>query len=166
MADLVETVVEDDRWDGLGLSQLAEQAARATLASRGMPAEGVVIALLGTDDARMAELNEAFRGKARPTNVLSWPAEVRRSVPAGEAAAVPAPWHDDAEPLGDIALAWETCAAEAKAAGLSMADHVRHLVVHGVLHLLGFDHVQQDDAARMEACETEILASLGIADPY
>ena len=70
------------------------------------------------------------------------------------------------EELGDIAIAWDTCAAEAMAAGKPMEDHVTHLVVHGVLHLLGFDHIDDADAAQMEGLEVRILASMGLSDPY
>ena len=73
---------------------------------------------------------------------------------------------DDPESLGDIAIAWETCAREAEAQGKPMADHVTHLIVHGVLHLLGYDHIEEEDAAVMEALEVQILASLGVSDPY
>ena len=73
---------------------------------------------------------------------------------------------DDPEPLGDIAIAWETCAREAADQGKPMAKHVTHLIVHGVLHLLGYDHVEEEDAALMEGLEVRILASLGVSDPY
>ncbi len=84
---------------------------------------------------------------------------MRAEPPARGTAAAP-------ESLGDIAIAWETCAREAEAQGKLMADHVAHLIVHGVLHLLGHDHVDEADAAVMEAAEVRILASLGISDPY
>ena len=73
---------------------------------------------------------------------------------------------DDPEPLGDIAIAYDTCAAEAAAAGKPMRDHVQHLVVHGFLHLLGYDHIDDADATVMEATEVRILARLGLSDPY
>jgi probable rRNA maturation factor len=151
---LVETVLDDPRWAALGLEALAERAARAALESAGVDPEGCEISLLGADDARMAELNAAFRDKAKATNVLSWP--------SGETEADP----DGARFLGDVALAWETCMAEAEAGGIAPADHVTHLVAHGVLHLLGFDHELEAEADAMEALETKILARLGVADPY
>jgi probable rRNA maturation factor len=151
---LVETVLDDPRWEAVGLETLAERAARAALEGAGVGIEGCEISLLGTDDARMAELNATFRDKAKATNVLSWP--------SGETEADP----DGARFLGDIALAWETCMAEAEAGGIAPADHVTHLVAHGVLHLLGFDHELEGEADAMEALETKILARLGVADPY
>lgn len=167
MPDLVEVVVEDDRWQAAGLPALAERAARATLAQLGLAPEGFEIALLACDDARIAALNADFRGKAGPTNVLSWPAEARAPARSGAAPALPEPGTpDDPAFLGDLALAYDTCAREAAAAGRSLADHAAHLVVHGVLHLLGYDHIRARDAALMERLEVAILARLGVADPY
>jgi probable rRNA maturation factor len=165
--DLVETLIEDARWEPFGLPALAERAARATLVALDLPVEGFLISLLGCDDDRIAALNADFRGKPRPTNVLSWPSEERGSEIPGGMPDPPDPGSaEDPESLGDIAIAWETCLAEAGAAGKPMADHVTHLVVHGVLHLLGFDHVNDPDAAVMEGLEVRILASLGLSDPY
>ncbi|MFN6924622.1 MAG: rRNA maturation RNase YbeY [Tabrizicola sp.] len=165
--DLVETLIEDARWNGLGLAALAERAAGAVLADLGLPAEGFQISLLGCDDARIAVLNADFRGKPQPTNVLSWPSDERAAEVAGEAPDLPHPGSaDDPESLGDIAIAWETCAREAEEQGKPMVDHVTHLIVHGVLHLLGYDHVEPGDADLMEGLEVRILASLGVPDPY
>ncbi|WP_374642681.1 rRNA maturation RNase YbeY [Tabrizicola sp.] len=165
--ELVETLIEDARWQGLGLAALAERAARAALAGAGLPGEGFAIGLMGCDDARIAVLNADFRGKPQPTNVLSWPSEERGAEFLGEAPEPPEPGPaDDPESLGDIAIAWETCAAEAEAQGKPMGEHVTHLIVHGVLHLLGYDHVEDEDAALMEGLEVRILASLGVSDPY
>ncbi|MBL9072198.1 rRNA maturation RNase YbeY [Tabrizicola sp.] len=165
--ELVETVIEDARWEGFGLEALAERAGRGVLVGLGLPVDGFAISLMGCDDTRIAVLNADFRGKPVPTNVLSWPSEERGAEFAGEAPEVPeAGDADDPQPLGDIAIAWETCAREAEAQGKPMADHVTHLLVHGVLHLLGYDHVEDEDAALMEGLEVRILASLGVSDPY
>ncbi|MCB6178291.1 rRNA maturation RNase YbeY [Rhodobacter sp. Har01] len=167
MEMLVETVIEDARWQGIGLEALAERAARAALQGLGIGAEGFQVALLGCDDARIAVLNAGFRGKPQPTNVLSWPSEDRAPEVIGAEPEPPvAGTPDDPEPLGDIAIAWETCAGEAAAQGKPMADHAAHLIVHAVLHLLGYDHIEDEDAALMEAHEVRILASLGVSDPY
>lgn len=155
----VDVVVEDERWNALDLDGLAERAVAATLAHRGLSGGEVVI--LACDDARIAALNADFRGKPQPTNVLSWPAEdLAAEAEGGE------PLAPEEEAFGDIAIAWETCAAEAQAAGIEMADHVTHLIVHAVLHLLGHDHERDGDAALMEGREVEILAQLGLPDPY
>lgn len=164
--ELVACVIEDVRWEGLGLDALAERAAGAVLARLGMDPAGFEIVVMGCDDARIAALNADFRGKPRPTNVLSWPSEERGAEEEGATPDLPDPGEDEPEPLGDIALAWETCAAEAQAAGRPMAEHVTHLVVHGILHLLGYDHIRDGDATLMETLEVEILASMGVADPY
>jgi probable rRNA maturation factor len=165
--DLVEAVIEDARWEAFGLGPLAEQAARAVLTGLDLPLAGFQISVMGCDDARIAALNAGFRGKPSPTNVLSWPAVERGVEVPGSAPLPPKPGlPDDPESLGDIAISWETCAAEAKAQGKSMTDHVLHLIVHGVLHLLGYDHIETGDAALMERHEVRILASLGVSDPY
>ena len=167
MDPLVDTNIEDPRWEDFGLGPLAEAAARATLADLGLEPAGFEISLLGCDDARIAALNADFRGKPMPTNVLSWPSEDRAAEADG---AMPEPPEegdpDFPEELGDIAIAWETCAREAAEAGRPMEAHVTHLIVHGTLHLLGFDHVRDADGDLMETAEVRILARMGISDPY
>lgn len=158
---LVDTVIEDPRWEDAGLPALAEAAARAALAHLGIDPEDHEIALLACDDARIAALNGQFRGKPHPTNVLSWPSEDLSPEDEGGAPLPP----EEAE-LGDIALAWETCAREAAEAGKPLEAHLRHLVVHAVLHLLGHDHETDGDAARMETLEIEILGKMGDPSPY
>ncbi len=167
MTGIVDIVVEDARWEGFGLAALAERAATAALAGLGLPPAGFQISLLACDDARIAVLNADFRGKPQPTNVLSWPSDERAAEFVGEDPEPPAPGAPgDPEELGDIAIAWETCAREAAEQGKPMADHVAHLVVHATLHLLGYDHVEDEDAALMEGHEVRILASMGLPDPY
>ncbi|MFE3836698.1 rRNA maturation RNase YbeY [Pseudogemmobacter sonorensis] len=167
MEPLVETVTEDDRWAAFGLAGLADRAAAGVLAALDLPRVGFTLAVLGCDDARIAALNGDFRQKDKPTNVLSWPSEERGAEFVGEAPAPPEPGTpDDPESLGDIAIAWETCMAEALAQQKPAEDHVTHLLVHGVLHLLGYDHVEDEDAALMEGLEVRILARLGVSDPY
>ena len=164
MSGSVDTVIEDDRWLDAGLEPLAEQAAEATLLHVGLDPEAWEIAVLGCDDARIAALNEDFRDKAAPTNVLSWPSEDRGAEIDGAMPDLPEAGPDPE--LGDIAIAYDTCAKEAEAAGKPMRDHVTHLIVHGILHLLGYDHVRDKDATLMERTEVEILGKLGLPDPY
>lgn len=167
MDETLDIVIEDDRWGAAGLEGLAARAFGATLAYFGLAAEDFEIALLACDDARIADLNAEFRAKPTPTNVLSWPSEERAASAPGLAPALPEPAPGPfAAELGDIAIAYDTCAREAEAAGKPMADHVTHLLVHGLLHLLGYDHIDDKDAALMEGIEVEILASLGLKDPY
>lgn len=141
----VEVEVEAGGWEGIAdVRAVVARAARAALGGR----EGAVTVLL-TDDAAQAELNARFRGRDGPTNVLSFPAA------------------ESARPhLGDLSLAWDTCRTEAGAQGKPLADHLSHLTVHGVLHLLGRDHMDDAEAEAMEAEERTILAGLGIPDPY
>jgi probable rRNA maturation factor len=134
--------------------ELARRAVEAALATAPeAPAGDVEVSVLLADDAALARLNQAWRGKGEPTNVLSFPA----SPPPG----TPGP-----RPLGDIALALETLSREAQAENKRFSDHLLHLVVHGTLHLLGYDHETEDEAERMEALETAALVRLDVADPY
>ncbi|NBE07689.1 rRNA maturation RNase YbeY [Paragemmobacter ruber] len=167
MEPLVDVVIEDARWEAFGLTALAERACVAAMAHLRLARDGFSVVLLGCDDARIAVLNADFRGKPQPTNVLSWPSEERGADTPGQEPDLPEPGAtDDPEELGDMAIAWETCAQEAEAQGKPMADHVTHLIVHGLLHCLGYDHIHDADAAVMERHEVEILATLGLPDPY
>jgi probable rRNA maturation factor len=158
----VDVIIEDDRWADLDLEALAEKASAAVFAELGMGADWEVC-VMACGDARIAGLNAEFREKPTPTNVLSWPSEERGVEVDGQAPELPQ--GPDSE-LGDIAIAYETCAREAEEAGKPMSDHVTHLLVHGVLHLLGYDHIRDQDATLMEALETRILGKMGIPDPY
>ncbi len=133
---------------------LVGDAARAALAAEAAPEAGGELSLVLGDDALVQALNGRWRGRDAPTNVLSFS--------AAEASAPP----DAPRLLGDVVLAFETVAREAAAQGKPLADHLRHLVVHGVLHLRGFDHEEEDAARRMEALEIAVLAGLGVANPY
>lgn len=136
--------------------EIAGAAARAALGGSGRSPQGAAeLAIVLADDTLLRALNKAWRGKDAPTNVLSFPAGADGPLAPGSPLL-----------LGDVVLGFETVAAEAAAQGKTLADHLTHLVVHGVLHLLGFDHESSAEAEHMEALETEILAGLGIADPY
>jgi probable rRNA maturation factor len=162
---LIDLITHHPDWTANDIAPVAERAACATLAHFGLDPARWEIGLLACDDSRIATLNADFRGKPQPTNVLSWPAADLAPETPGAAPPLPVPDGDEAS-LGDIAIAYETCAREAEAAGKSMDDHVSHLVVHAVLHLLGYDHVRDQDATMMEATEIAILGKLGISDPY
>jgi probable rRNA maturation factor len=162
----IDILVEDPRWDRLDLSRLVETALVATLARLGLDPAGVALSVLACDDARIALLNADFRGKPAPTNVLSWPAEERAADTPGAIPEAPRPDPDGTVELGDLALAFETCITEAEARQKAATDHVTHLIVHGTLHLLGYDHESEVDAALMEGLEREILGKMGMDDPY
>lgn len=165
MTDLVDVVVEDDHWNALDIAALAETAARAALDVAGLDPQGYEICVMACDDTRIAALNTSFRDKPGPTNVLSWPAfDLAPDAPGEDPYLPPEPL--DEETLGDIAIAYETCLREAQDAGKPVAEHVTHLILHGCLHLLGYDHIEDADAAVMESLEIEALAKLGIPNPY
>ncbi|MEL7214644.1 MAG: rRNA maturation RNase YbeY [Pseudomonadota bacterium] len=161
----IALVVEDARWEELRLAPLGQSVLDAVVARLKVP-DGFEVSLLACDDAQITELNRAFRGKARPTNVLSWPAFDLAPLTPGDAPGAPPAPDDFEDSLGDIALAYETCTREAAEQAKSFEAHITHLILHGALHLLGYDHETEADAALMEDLEREILAQLGVADPY
>ena len=143
---MIEIEVEANDWT-VALADVEAVVERAAGAALGA-VEGDIVVLL-TDDAAVRDLNARFRDRDRPTNVLSFPAP------------------ESAAPhLGDIVLAYGVCAAEAETQGKTLVDHLSHLVVHGVLHLLGRDHEDDAEAEEMEAEERDVLARIGVADPY
>jgi probable rRNA maturation factor len=146
---LTDVEIEDAAWTEAlpDAEALVLAAAEATLASEGAVGEGVTLLL--TDDATIGDLNRRFRQRDQPTNVLSFPAP-----------------QNPERFLGDIALAYGVCAREAREQGKPLKHHLQHLVAHGVLHLLGYDHVSDAQADEMENLERAVLAGLGIPDPY
>ena len=147
MEGAITLVVEEAAWrTHRGLLPKLRAAAEAARRAAKLPAKRRLTLLLA-GDARLKTLNHDFRGKKKPTNVLSFPS-------------------DQAGYAGDVALAYGVTRKEALAAGKSFADHARHLVVHGVLHLAGYDHMTDRDAKVMEPLEAKILARLGVPNPY
>jgi len=154
----VDVLIESAKWRALPAAEAIVRGAitAAARAAQELDRERVEVSVLLCDDAAIAALNARWRGKSGPTNVLSFPAP------------------DTAEPggagrpimLGDIAVAFETAAHEAALQDKPLTDHLAHLVVHGFLHLLGYDHLRQDEAEQMERLERDILAEIGISDPY
>ena len=167
---MLEVALEaDGEWDsstgeGRDWAALAEAAAAAAIAESRFPelaasARPVELSIRLTDDWQVRTLNSQWRGKDKPTNVLSFPladeAELRLATVDGPELM-----------LGDIVIARGVCAAEAEAKAIPLADHAAHLLVHGTLHLLGYDHGDEGEAQDMEAREIRALARLGIPDPY
>jgi probable rRNA maturation factor len=144
----------DPRWRRAlpAADRLARRAARAALAGARARRAGELAVVLA-DDAMLRGLNRAYRGIDKPTNVLSFCGEPRA-------------YGGGPRDLGDVLVARETLVGEARSQGKRPADHLAHLVVHGVLHLLGYDHEAKAEADRMERLEVAILARLGVADPY
>jgi len=147
----IEIAIESAAWEKLPGAEIAvRRAVEAALGDARIEAGEIGIVL--ADDARIQALNKNFRGADKATNVLAFPAP--KSLGQGP------------KPIGDIVLAYETMAREAEAEGKAAEHHLMHLAVHGALHLVGFDHVEDAEAEAMEARERTILATLGIADPY
>jgi probable rRNA maturation factor len=155
MTPRVEFVATSPRWRAtLPARSLARETIAVAAAESGVAlSPGAELCVHLADDEHVRALNARWRGLDQPTNVLSFPA----AAPAEIA---------KARLIGDVVLAFETLAREAADEGKPLADHYRHLVAHGFLHLIGFDHDSDADAMRMEALETRILARLGVADPY
>ena len=148
--------IADARWNDVapgGVEPLVRDAVLAALAAHG-PDAPVEIGLRLTNDEEIQALNRDWRGMDKPTNVLSFALDEEMNAPGAP------------EPLGDVVVAYDTCVREAADEIKTLADHLRHLVVHGTLHLLGFDHEDAREADIMEDAERRILARLGVSDPY
>ncbi|HEV2562126.1 MAG TPA: rRNA maturation RNase YbeY [Rhizomicrobium sp.] len=141
--------VEDPSWGKISRTLLPKLKRAVPLALEHGASPKASLTILLTDDAQLRELNSRFRSKNKPTNVLSFPSQTN-----GE------------HYLGDVAIAYGVACAEARAGRKTLTDHATHLAVHGILHLLGYDHETNRQAKIMEPLETKILAALGIADPY
>ena len=142
-----DLLIAHDQWSDL--PNLEQTVERAFDAAFGLVSKAGEVAVLLTDDDEMQRLNAQFRAKDKPTDVLSFPADGR-----------------DAPFLGDLAIGYTYSAKDAESMGKSLPDHLSHLLIHGYLHLLGYDHTNDENAEEMEALERRALASLGIADPY
>lgn len=153
-AGCLDMRIENGAWEDI--SALESQAQKCFETVMDHKIKGVqpgLVAVLLTDDAEVRRLNKTYRSIDKPTNVLSFPADF----PAGP---------DELPPLGDIVMAYETCCTEATAKGVSVLDHFSHLLVHGLLHLFGYDHMEAEEALEMEALEVQLLSKIGVADPY
>ncbi len=145
---MIDVIIEDEGWSDL-LGQPQDLAGACYGAANAVePAINGEIALLLTNDTTIQALNARFRDNDKPTNVLSFPSA------------------DNDEFIGDIALALETCVTEAEENEIALRDHTAHLIIHGMLHLVGYDHHSDLDAEKMERREIDILKRLDIADPY
>ena len=149
---MIEVEIADEAWAAaLPDAETAADRAGEAVLDQIAPTDlqEPIVAVMLADDDTVAELNQRFRGKSGPTNVLSFPAPAN---PEGQ--------------IGDIVLAYGVCAREAAEQGKTLEHHLMHLTVHGVLHLLGYDHEADDEAEAMEALERSILETLGVSDPY
>jgi probable rRNA maturation factor len=153
MKPVIDVAIETEAWrDFEEPAGLAETVIGQTIAQSGVTiADGAEISIVLCDDAFIAELNRKWRKVDKPTNVLAFPS-------GGPIASTPV--------LGDIVIAFETSSNEAAEAAKPLRHHVAHLMTHGFLHLIGYDHIADAEAEAMEALERSVLARLGIADPY
>ena len=159
----VDVVIEDARWKTLDLTRIANHAFFETLFLLDLHHKSYACCILACDNKQIKQLNNKFRGKNCPTNVLSFPAslenyETKNTLTHGEA--------NNFHELGDIAIAFDICKKEATKSKVKFEHHVYHLIVHSVLHLLGFDHEEEENATKMEKIEVQVLAKLGISNPY
>ena len=145
----ISVIVAQGSWQShLGAPRVWSKAVAQVFEAAGLKDRGSCTLMLTNDEA-VEKLNLTFRKQNKPTNILSFPG-------GGE----------DLAYLGDMAMAFETCQREAALEGKSFKDHATHLLIHGLLHLLGYDHEQEGEAEEMEALEVKLLATMGIGDPY
>lgn len=158
MPPKIDVIIAEPRWQMINLPLIASSACTAALNYANAQPNDWEVALLACSDQRIAELNFQFRNRNQSTNVLSWPAANDLEHTYCD--------HSGGVHLGDIALAWETCSAEASAYNSTMVAHVSHLIVHACLHLLGFSHYTDEETTEMQFVEAKALASIGITSPY
>jgi probable rRNA maturation factor len=166
---LVDLIVEAEAWAQAlpDLEATIDKGAALALTAADLPPDAYEICVLACDDDRIAALNAEHRGKPGPTNVLSWPGEDLSPEAPGGRPRAPAQGPDGMRtPLGDVAIALQTVEREAAAASIPLKNHVIHLILHGSLHLLGYDHETPEDAERMEGLESRALVAAGFPDPY
>jgi len=160
----IEIIKEEDKWSEIpDIEGLCQQACQQALDNRGVNryCSDLEVSILLTNDKKIRKLNSNFRGKDKPTNVLSFP-----NIEVHPDKIDELKHHGEEAVLGDIALSFKTIKKEAKEQQKDIKDHVAHLVVHATLHLLGYDHEKDKDAEIMEALEASILNHMGISDPY
>ena len=155
-----EFVSEYSGWDVEKLNKIAEKVSEATNTKLRLP-KCASVAVLLCNNAKIQRLNKDFRASDKATNILSWPIENLRAASSGQL-----PNLAINPQLGDLAMAYEVCFSESRLGQIPFRDHLAHLLLHGTLHLLGYDHMEDTDAIIMEAIEIEVLAKMCISNPY
>ena len=159
----VDLIMEDARWKTLNLFSIANAAFKETLSQLNLKSENFICCVLACSSEKIRGLNAQFRGKNNSTNVLSFPSKAENY---DTNSSLKFKANTDPFELGDIAIAYEVCKKEADVSKIKFEDHVYHLIIHSVLHLLGYDHEEEKNAAEMEKIEVQVLAKLGISNPY
>ena len=159
----VDLIMEDARWKTLNLFSIANAAFKETLTQLNLKSENFICCVLACSSEKIKGLNAQFRGKNNSTNVLSFPSKAENY---DKKSSLKFKANADPCELGDIAIAYEVCKKEANVSKIKFEDHVYHLIIHSVLHLLGYDHEEEKNAAEMEKIEVQVLANLGISNPY
>ena len=159
----VDLVMEDARWKTLNLLQISNAAFKETLSHLNLKSENFICCILACSSKKIESLNSQFRGKNNSTNVLSFPSTPEIYEVGSISKLEPSIYPFE---LGDIAIAYEVCKKEADISKIDFEDHVYHLIIHSLLHLLGYGHEEEKNAAEMEKIEVQILAKLGITNPY
>jgi len=165
MINIADIMIEDNRWSDFGLQAIANKTFGIVFDALNLPSKWE-ISILACNDAKITELNFEYRDKALATNVLSWPTYNLKSKVIGQTPNKPKLSDYEENLLGDIAISFDTCEREAIESNIDFKDHTIHLLVHGCLHLLNYDHINDADALIMEKLEARILKKMGIADPY
>jgi probable rRNA maturation factor len=159
----VDLIMEDSRWKTLNLLHIVNTAFKETLSHLNMRSENFICCILACSSKKIKGLNAQFRGKNSSTNVLSFPSATEIcEVKSGSKFEA----NVDLFELGDIAIAYEVCKKEANVSKIEFEHHVYHLIIHSVLHLLGYDHEEEKNAVEMQRIEVQVLANLGISNPY
>ena len=159
----VDLIMEDARWKKLNLFSIANAAFKETLSQLNLRSENFICCVLACSSEKIKGLNAQFRGKNNSTNVLSFPSKAENY---DKKSSLKFKANADPCELGDIAIAYEVCKKEANVSKIKFEDHVYHLIIHSVLHLMGYDHEEEKNAIEMEKIEVQVLANLGISNPY
>ncbi|MDC0604148.1 rRNA maturation RNase YbeY [Amylibacter sp.] len=165
MINIADIMIEDNRWSDFGLQAIANKTFGIVFNALNLSNKWE-ISVLACNDAKITQLNFEYRNKAQTTNVLSWPTYNLKSKVIGQIPNKPELSDYEENLLGDIAISFDTCEREAIERNIVFKDHTIHLLVHGCLHLLNYDHINDADALIMEKLEARLLKKMGIADPY
>ena len=164
-----DILFNDNRWKKFPFEQIVQTSINLIAEDTLLTNNDCEIAVLASNDVEIINLNKNFRGYSTPTNILSWPEhEYKRMKPGGFPNRIINPFNfsKGADFLGNLAISFDRCSIEATAGSIRFEDHTTHLIIHGFLHLIGFDHDNELDAILMEDTEKKLLSRLGIKNPY